>query len=208
MKQNLRSLITSKKNFSLKGASGCFWLILWTFFVFETPDLHPRICRDELLLIRQGRDSPQLRPPTPWKSIVTSIPFWALLVTHLGESWGFYTLLIQMPMYLSNILHFDINQNGILSALPSLMLSIVSILTSVLADKLRANSKLRITTIRKILNSIAVILSTTQASSMTSFAQLNHTLGSKMDAEENTSGKMKTQLATILTQTQRKFNNH
>ncbi|GFQ87829.1 putative inorganic phosphate cotransporter, partial [Trichonephila clavata] len=93
-------------------------------------------------------------PPTPWKSILTSIPFWALLVTHFGESWGFYTLIIQMPMYLSNILHYDINQNGALSALPSLMLSIVSILASILADKLRAKGKWRITAIRKILNSI------------------------------------------------------
>ncbi|GFW06697.1 putative inorganic phosphate cotransporter [Trichonephila clavipes] len=93
-------------------------------------------------------------PPTPWKSILTSMPFWALLVTHVGESWGFYTLIIQMPMYLSKILHYDINQNGALSALPSLMLSIVSILSSILADKLRAKGKWRITAIRKILNSI------------------------------------------------------
>ncbi|GFR00304.1 hypothetical protein TNCT_75011 [Trichonephila clavata] len=140
--------------FYVFGASGCFWLILWTFLVFETPDSHPRISRDELLYIRQSQDKPRKRPPTPWKSILTSIPFWALLVTHFGESWGFYTLIIQMPMYLSNILHYDINQNGALSALPSLMLSIVSILASILADKLRAKGKWRITAIRKILNSI------------------------------------------------------
>ncbi|GFS35976.1 putative inorganic phosphate cotransporter [Trichonephila inaurata madagascariensis] len=140
--------------FYVFGASGCFWLILWTFLVFDTPDSHPRISRDELLYIRQSQDKPRIRPPTPWKSILTSMPFWALLVTHVGESWGFYTLIIQMPMYLSKILHYDINQNGALSALPSLMLSIVSILSSILADKLRAEGKWRITAIRKILNSI------------------------------------------------------
>ncbi|GFQ98058.1 putative inorganic phosphate cotransporter, partial [Trichonephila clavata] len=135
-------------------ASGCFWLILWALLVFETPDSHPRICKDELLFICQSQDKTKSRPPTPWKSILTSVPFWALLFTHFGESWGFYTLIIQMPMYLSNILHFDLNQNGVLSALPSLTLSIVSILAGILADKLRAKGKWRITTIRKILNSI------------------------------------------------------
>ncbi|GFQ85274.1 putative inorganic phosphate cotransporter [Trichonephila clavata] len=94
--------------------------------------------------------------PTPWKSVLTSVPLWALLAAHCGETWGFYTLLIQAPTYLSNILHFDLNENGLLSALPNLMLSTVSIFASILADHLRKKG-IRISMIRKTLNTIGFI---------------------------------------------------
>ncbi|GBM03538.1 Putative inorganic phosphate cotransporter [Araneus ventricosus] len=45
-------------------------------------------------------------------------------------------------------------KNGLLSALPNLMLSIVTIFASIMADKLRKSGKLRVTVIRKIFNSI------------------------------------------------------
>lgn len=142
--------------FYVFGTLGCVWLLLWAFIVYETPESHPRISKEELLLIRQGHEK-KPRVPTPWKSILTSVPLWALLAAHTGETWGFYTLLIQAPTYLSNILHFDLNQNGLLSALPNLMLSTVSIFASILADKLRKTGKFRISTIRKTFNTIGFI---------------------------------------------------
>lgn len=45
---------------------------------------------------------------TPWKSIFTSTPFYALLITHCGENWGFWTLLTEIPSYMSSVLKFDI----------------------------------------------------------------------------------------------------
>ncbi|GIY87850.1 hypothetical protein CDAR_537611 [Caerostris darwini] len=108
---------------------------------------------EELAYIREGREN-KARPPTPWKLILTSIPLWALVIAHTGQSWGFYTFFIQMPMYLSNILHFDLNKNGVLSALPNLMLSIVSIIAGIFADMIRSSGKLGITNIRKVFNTI------------------------------------------------------
>ncbi|GFY39055.1 putative inorganic phosphate cotransporter [Trichonephila inaurata madagascariensis] len=131
---------------------GCVWFILWVSLIHETPESHPRISKEELSLIRQGHEK-KPRVPTPWKSVLTSVPLWALLAAHCGETWGFYTLLIQAPTYLSNILHFDLNENGLLSALPNLMLSTVSIFASILADHLRKRG-IRISIIRKTLNTI------------------------------------------------------
>ncbi|GIY75444.1 putative inorganic phosphate cotransporter [Caerostris extrusa] len=139
--------------FYICGALGCVWFVLWALLIFETPESHPRISSEELAYIREGREN-KARPPTPWKSILTSIPLWALVVAHTGQSWGFYTFFIQMPMYLSNILHFDLNKNGVLSALPNLMLSIVSIIAGIFADMIRSSGKLGITNIRKIFNTI------------------------------------------------------
>lgn len=45
---------------------------------------------------------------TPWKEIFTSVPFWALLATHCGNNWAFWTLLTEIPSYMSAILKFDI----------------------------------------------------------------------------------------------------
>jgi MFS family permease len=43
----------------------------------------------------------------PWKSIATSVPCWALLVSTLGNNWAFYMLITQLPIYMKTILHFD-----------------------------------------------------------------------------------------------------
>ncbi|XP_054719646.1 LOW QUALITY PROTEIN: putative inorganic phosphate cotransporter [Uloborus diversus] len=142
--------------FYVFGALGCVWFFFWIFFIYESPDQHPRISKAELNYIRRGQDRQEgVRAPVPWRAILTSGSLWALVVTHFGNNWGFYTLLTELPTYLSNILHFDLKQNGTLSALPYLTQAIFGVFASLVADKMRANSNLRITAIRKIMNSVA-----------------------------------------------------
>ena len=50
--------------------------------------------------------------PIPWKGILTSMPFYAILAAHVAQNWGFYTLLTEMPTYLQNILHYPIKEVG------------------------------------------------------------------------------------------------
>lgn len=42
--------------------------------------------------------------------MLTCVPLWAILVTQCGQSWAFYTQLTELPTYMSQILHFDIQQ--------------------------------------------------------------------------------------------------
>ena len=44
----------------------------------------------------------------PWSQIATSIPFWALLITHTLNNFGWYMLLVELPMFLSVGLGFAI----------------------------------------------------------------------------------------------------
>ncbi|XP_042908489.2 putative inorganic phosphate cotransporter [Parasteatoda tepidariorum] len=60
-----------------------------------------------------------------------------------------------MPTYLGNVLHFDLKDNGLVSGIPYLMMALFALPASVVADFLRAGDYLHITTIRKIMNSIA-----------------------------------------------------
>lgn len=48
--------------------------------------------------------------------MLTCLPLWAILITQCGQSWAFYTQLTELPTYMAQILHFDIQsvsiQNG------------------------------------------------------------------------------------------------
>jgi len=70
----------------------------------------------------------------PWKHIFSSGAFWSLLFAHFGYSWGFHTMLVQMPTYMNNILEFNISDNGIFSAVPYMAMLLVGLLSSFLAD--------------------------------------------------------------------------
>lgn len=42
--------------------------------------------------------------------ILCSKPFMVLAVAQMGNYWGYYTLMSGTPLYLSNILHFPLEQ--------------------------------------------------------------------------------------------------
>uniref|UniRef100_A0A8C4Q3B3 Solute carrier family 17 member 5 n=1 Tax=Eptatretus burgeri TaxID=7764 RepID=A0A8C4Q3B3_EPTBU len=46
----------------------------------------------------------------PWLEMSRSGPVWAICVSYFCYSWGFYTLLNCMPMYMNDILHFSIEE--------------------------------------------------------------------------------------------------
>ena len=96
------------------GACGLVWFVFWVFFVFNTPSVHPRISQEErdyiennMAVAPTGENGEKL-PPPPLKHIFTSIPMLALTISHMGQNWGFYTLLTEIPTYLSDILHFSL----------------------------------------------------------------------------------------------------
>ena len=54
--------------------------------------------------------SSQERPPVPWFAMFTSVPYLASVFSAFCYSWGWYMLLTELPTYMNNILHFDIDQ--------------------------------------------------------------------------------------------------
>ena len=44
----------------------------------------------------------------PWKSILLSLPVWAIVVAHFCENWGFYTMLTELPTFLNDIMHYNL----------------------------------------------------------------------------------------------------
>ncbi|KAB0792954.1 hypothetical protein PPYR_12574 [Photinus pyralis] len=146
--------------FYVFGGLGIVWLVFWIFFIYDTPSSHPRICRQEqaYILASIGPQDEDDRAPVPWLQIITCVPLWAILVTMCGQAWAFYTQLTEMPTYMSEILHFDIQQNSILSAIPYLTSWIAGILISIFADWLLTKGYLSLSTSYKIFNSIGSIV--------------------------------------------------
>lgn len=44
----------------------------------------------------------------PWKSILTSLPVWGIIVAAFASDWGLYVLLICIPSFLMDILHYEV----------------------------------------------------------------------------------------------------
>ncbi|RZC33393.1 inorganic phosphate cotransporter [Asbolus verrucosus] len=99
-----------------------------------------------------------MKIPTPWKYIVTSLPFWAILITGCGQCWGAFTMLTEIPSYMSEIMNFDIKSNSQLSALPYFVVFIMSLIAAPVADTLISSRILKVGTTRKIFNALGTLL--------------------------------------------------
>ncbi|XP_030627244.1 sialin [Chanos chanos] len=137
--------------FYIFGAVGLLWFVLWVFLVSNSPSSHSRISDRERLYITSSLKN-ELSPTVdyiPWKSILTSLPLWAIVVAHFSYNWTFYTLLTLLPTYMNSILGFSIQQNGMLSALPYLGCWLIALLGGQLADYLRETCLYRTVLVRK-----------------------------------------------------------
>lgn len=145
------------------GALGLIWYALWTILVAESPEMDKKITKQELTYIldslkETNQSSSKLQ--VPWKSILTSAPVWAIVVSHFSENWGFYTLLTQLPKYLKDIHNYELGKSGFLSGLPYLVMAVMMQFAGQWADWLREKGYLTTTQVRKIFNCSGFIAQT------------------------------------------------
>ncbi|OWR51480.1 inorganic phosphate co-transporter, partial [Danaus plexippus plexippus] len=93
-------------------------------------------------------------PPIPWSKILLSTPFWAIMLAHMGQNYGYETLMTELPTFMRQVLHFSIKDNGFVSALPYLCMWLFSMFISVVADWMLSSGRFNHTQVRKIINSI------------------------------------------------------
>ncbi|KAJ8897540.1 hypothetical protein PR048_002888 [Dryococelus australis] len=58
------------------------------------------------------------RPRFPARQVLTSLPFWILVVAHFGNMWGLFFLQNMAPKYMNDVLGFNIKQSAGLASLP------------------------------------------------------------------------------------------
>ncbi|KAL3272616.1 hypothetical protein HHI36_014083 [Cryptolaemus montrouzieri] len=147
--------------FYLYGFLGIIWVIIYSWLGCNSPAEHPSISIDEKKYIQQNSkvtQDKQVTLKTPWKSFFTSMPMWAILVSHVGNNWGFWTLLTEIPSFMSSVLKYDIKQNSQLSALPYLGYCIFGLLLSPISDIIIGRKILSLGKSRKFFNCIGLFL--------------------------------------------------
>lgn len=73
-------------SFYIFGLMGIVWCFFWWRYVFDTPQAHPRISQQERIFIERSlkhhfNELNTTQTHVPWKSIATSVPLWALIIT-------------------------------------------------------------------------------------------------------------------------------
>ncbi|EDW32544.1 GL11696 [Drosophila persimilis] len=132
---------------------------LTTGIVFGLPD-EPATARNitkaerEYIESLTGSNSSSQSMPVPWISIFKSPAFYGLLAAHCGFTWGFYTLLTEMPSYMSKVLQLDVKSNAFLSSLPYFAMGVLCLVVSPMSDLLINRGVISTTTARKLFNSI------------------------------------------------------
>ncbi|KAF4517148.1 hypothetical protein B566_EDAN006447 [Ephemera danica] len=110
--------------FYSNGVLGLVLAVVWWWLVEDSPAQHRMASPKEkkyietalAVSIQQQEQKNNLK--TPWRAIMTSVPFYALISAQCTQSWGYWTLLTGIPTYMSGVLDFDLTQNGVLSSLP------------------------------------------------------------------------------------------
>ncbi|XP_036890203.1 sialin isoform X2 [Sturnira hondurensis] len=140
------------------GVVGIIWFVLWICLVSDTPETHKRISHQEKEYIRSSlKNQLSSQKSVPWIPILKSLPLWAIVVAHFSYNWSFYTLLTLLPTYMKEILRFNVQANGILSAVPYFGCWLCMILSGQAADHLRAKWKFSTVCVRRIFTLIGMI---------------------------------------------------
>ncbi|CAB3261005.1 unnamed protein product [Arctia plantaginis] len=144
--------------FYVNGALGAIWTAVYVTFGADSPQSSRMISAEEKLYIQTSlkQVGVQKKPQTPWRAICTSLPFIALIITHCGQNWGFWTLMTEMPSYMKQILGVDIKSNGAMSALPYLSMYLLSFPFGFISDYVLKKKLLSISACRKVSNSIGL----------------------------------------------------
>ncbi|KAB0797496.1 hypothetical protein PPYR_08489 [Photinus pyralis] len=138
--------------FYVFGCVALLWFIAWCIIVSDSPSRDPYISNSELKHIQESLGEQQVTriAKHPWRSIFTSISVWAIIVAHFSENWGNYTLLTQLPMFMRDALHFQLASTGIMSAIPYLVVSVVTPSGGHVADWMLEKKIFNVTQVRKI----------------------------------------------------------
>ncbi|XP_063384120.1 putative inorganic phosphate cotransporter isoform X5 [Cydia fagiglandana] len=145
--------------FYFVGACGVTWTLVYIFIGAREPQNSKLISEEEKLYIQTslGQVGGKKTLPMPWLSVLTSMPFISLIIVHCCQHWGFWTLMTEIPSYMSQVLGVNIKANGVLSATPYIVMYILSFPAGFLSDYALARGWVSITAARKISNSIGFI---------------------------------------------------
>ena len=167
--------------FWLSAIVGCLWLVLFHRYVEATPEaaLRVRKARDERLaggvvdggaetaataaltaelrLIKADRGELIAPRAVPWGAFCRNGPFRTLMCAHFCYNYGYYVVLSWLPQYFKSMFGADYTALGVAGMLPYIALALASNAGGVLADRLVVCHGWRLTTVRRLFNTIGFL---------------------------------------------------
>ncbi|XP_076999645.1 sodium-dependent phosphate transport protein 1 [Tamandua tetradactyla] len=142
------------------GASGCALTLLWFILVYDDPKDHPymSVSEKEYIMSSVVQQFSSSRQSLPIKAMLKSRPLWVISFSSFAFSWTNTIVTLYMPTFVNSMLHVNITENGLLSALPHLFAWICGILTGYMTDFLQSRNILRVITIRKLFTTLSLLL--------------------------------------------------
>ncbi|XP_053973798.1 putative inorganic phosphate cotransporter isoform X2 [Hylaeus volcanicus] len=143
--------------FYIEGALCLIWCTVWWILIEDSPEEQTKfITQEEKDYIMQSLGhsknfiEKKERLAVPWREVLRSKPFMAILIAHFCSNFGWYMLLIELPTFMNQILKFDMSSNAGLSSMPFLCMWIFTMILSKVLAVMQSKEWITVTTSRKI----------------------------------------------------------
>jgi MFS transporter, ACS family, glucarate transporter len=117
-------------SFFISGLLGLFVVLIWEWFMTNTPEEHSRVNSAELALIRSGQPqkpkNQKTHKKTPWKKMLSSSSVWGILIGYMCQGFPIYFYHTWFFIYLVRVRHLSISQGGFWGSTPFLAIAILA----------------------------------------------------------------------------------
>nr|CAD7596519.1 unnamed protein product [Timema genevievae] len=142
--------------FYLNGILAVPYFISWMYLVYDSPNKHPRISEEEKNFLESSKEiDDRVIPMAPWIKIVINLPFWAHISVNMSVAWINFTIGTELPLYLTKVLNYNIQQTSVVSALPHLAQLASNVLCALTSQWIRNKGYLSKLICYKVFNVIA-----------------------------------------------------
>jgi len=124
-----------RATFLWAGALGFPWLVAW-LAVYRPPAAHPRITREELELIQEGRQSPAPAGSVSFLELLKHRQVWAVVLARFFVDPVWWLFVLWLPEYLTKARGLSLKQIGLWAWVPYLAASMGSLFGGWLAGRL------------------------------------------------------------------------
>ncbi len=118
-----------RSSFYLSGLVGLLVVLIWEWYVTNTPEEHLGVNATELAVIRSGRSERRkttgLRG-TPWKQMLSNASTWGVLLGYMCQGFPIYFYHTWFFIYLVRVRHLSITEGGFWGSTPYLAIAILA----------------------------------------------------------------------------------
>ncbi|KAJ0176885.1 hypothetical protein K1T71_008064 [Dendrolimus kikuchii] len=140
--------------------SGIIAVVIW-FMLADTPSKHPKISIAERRYIEEGMGQKQgyekKTLPVPWSKILRNPGMFAIVCAHISNTWGQLVLYSEVPAFMDKVMGVNIKANGLLTALPFLVMWGTNFFFSWLTDMIIINKYMTVTNTRKFATTLGYV---------------------------------------------------